>query len=361
MAYPATLDVLTDPAGSAMMNDPALLHSVVEKKQNDAIEAVQTALGLNPQGGSLTVAARLTAIESSVTGKLDASQKAAASGVASLDASSMLVQNVDAGKMTSGTLVLARIPLLPASKIDTAGGAFNVAQIPNLDAAKTTTGVFATARIPGLNASWITAGTIDAARLPSSVTSNANSKVVADVAARDAILLADRVDGMIVTVRNPYTQYTWRADSSVWRQTGQPGAIDEPPTEDAEGTDLTTGTTTFAAGAPGLSKVFTAPQSGMVYITASAHMVIATGTGNGYFAPEVRTGAVVGSGSVIRAANTDEGVAVGGVLNARANSSSRILQTGLTPGSQYHVRTMFLVTAGTLTIFYRRLLVEAVH
>lgn len=62
------------------------------------------------------------------TSYIPTSQKAAASGVASLDVNSKLVQNVDAAKINSGTLDADRIPSLDASKIAT--GTINIDRLP---------------------------------------------------------------------------------------------------------------------------------------------------------------------------------------------------------------------------------------
>jgi len=95
---------------------------------------------------------------------LPLSQKAAPSGVASLDGSSKLVQDVDAAKVASGVLAVARIPDLDAAKVTS--GVLAVARIPDLDAAKIVTGVFAAARIPDLDAGKITSGVLGTARIP---------------------------------------------------------------------------------------------------------------------------------------------------------------------------------------------------
>ncbi len=67
---------------------------------------------------------------------IDASSVGAASGVASLDGSTLVpvaqVPSLPASKITSGTLNTAQIPSLPASQITS--GTFNTAQIPDLSA-----------------------------------------------------------------------------------------------------------------------------------------------------------------------------------------------------------------------------------
>jgi len=99
---------------------------------------------------------------------LDNSKLGVANGVAQLDASALLptaqIPNIDAGKITSGTLADARIPSLNASKIN--AGTFAAAQIPALDAGKITTGALGVDRIPSLDAGKITTGTLGSDRIP---------------------------------------------------------------------------------------------------------------------------------------------------------------------------------------------------
>ena len=63
------------------------------------------------------------------------------------------IPSLDAAKVTTGILAVARIPTLTADKI------------PSLDAGKITTGVLTAARIPALDASAITTGTLSADRI----------------------------------------------------------------------------------------------------------------------------------------------------------------------------------------------------
>ncbi|MFZ4576323.1 MAG: beta-propeller fold lactonase family protein, partial [Phycisphaerales bacterium] len=67
----------------------------------------------------------------------------AASSLAGVNGSGL--ENLDASKITTGTLAAAQIPNLDASKITT--GTLATAQIPNLDASKITTGTLADARL----------------------------------------------------------------------------------------------------------------------------------------------------------------------------------------------------------------------
>lgn len=217
--YPGAIDNFNDPTGVNNLSDAPVLHHSQHADVNRAINAIETELGINPSSTAATVAARLDAIDTLIGTKANSSLLNQPSGIATTDAGNRLVQNVDAAKIDSGTINVLRIPNLSGAKIlgPTSGGAkVAVDAIPNLDAVQTTTGSFATARIPNLDAAKITTGTIDAARLPSSVTANANVRVVADIAARDAIPLPDRADGMLVWVTSVSVMYKWRSSGSAW-------------------------------------------------------------------------------------------------------------------------------------------------
>jgi hypothetical protein len=207
--YPGAIDVLSNPAPTDNLDTAAVTHSAQHQNSNDAIEAIEATLGINPQGDELTVAERLAQIIADLSVMLPSTSAGAPGGIATLDVNSFLQQNVDASKVASGTLDAARIPGLPASKITS--GTFDTARIPSLDASKVNTGTFAAARIPNLPASVITSGTLDPARVPSAP---ANALTVADITARDA--LSNKVDGQYVFVKNPASMWMWNATSLKW-------------------------------------------------------------------------------------------------------------------------------------------------
>jgi filamentous hemagglutinin len=67
--YPGALDSFVNPTATDTLDSATVPHAAQHDNINDAMSAVQVTLGVNPQGGSATVVARLTAIEGSVSGK----------------------------------------------------------------------------------------------------------------------------------------------------------------------------------------------------------------------------------------------------------------------------------------------------
>lgn len=59
--YPGALDALANPAGTDGQNAPG--HAAQHANANDALEAIQAALGIDPQGSDADVAERITTLE----------------------------------------------------------------------------------------------------------------------------------------------------------------------------------------------------------------------------------------------------------------------------------------------------------
>jgi hypothetical protein len=74
------------------------------------------------------------------------------------------IPNLDADKITSGTLNANRIPDLDSDKITS--GTLNISRIPDLDADKITSGTLDAARIPSLSANIITTDIFNVALIP---------------------------------------------------------------------------------------------------------------------------------------------------------------------------------------------------
>jgi len=67
--YPSALDSFVNPTATDALDSATVPHAAQHDNINDAMAAVQVTLGVNPQGGSATVVARLTALDSTVAGK----------------------------------------------------------------------------------------------------------------------------------------------------------------------------------------------------------------------------------------------------------------------------------------------------
>jgi hypothetical protein len=67
--YPAALDILINPTSSDPLNSATVPHHQQHANANDAIEAIQTVIGLNPAGSHLTVKDRIIAAESAISGQ----------------------------------------------------------------------------------------------------------------------------------------------------------------------------------------------------------------------------------------------------------------------------------------------------
>jgi hypothetical protein len=61
--YPNSLDVLQNPAATDTLNSGTVPHHLQHANVNDAIEAVQTVLGVLPAGSYLTIKDRIAASE----------------------------------------------------------------------------------------------------------------------------------------------------------------------------------------------------------------------------------------------------------------------------------------------------------
>lgn len=61
--YPNSLDILINPSPTDTLNSGVVPHAQQHANINDAMEAVQTILGVNPSGSYLTVKDRIAASE----------------------------------------------------------------------------------------------------------------------------------------------------------------------------------------------------------------------------------------------------------------------------------------------------------
>lgn len=127
------------------------------------------------------------------------------------------------------------------------------------------------------------------------------------------------------------------------------------------GTQSTTGTTTSTSytatltGGTACSAVFTASASGKTLVLNNCEC-LNSGGGFSVCTIQVRTGAVVGTGTIVLTAADTEGIVNTGTSSNRVGIS-RLLE-GLTPAAQYNVQQLFKVQSGTGT-FLRKHLIAA--
>lgn len=64
--YPSALDNFTNPTANDRLDSNTVPHHQQHSDLNDAVEAIQTVIGLNPAGSHLTVKDRIVSLESNV-------------------------------------------------------------------------------------------------------------------------------------------------------------------------------------------------------------------------------------------------------------------------------------------------------
>ena len=125
-------------------------------------------------------------------------------------------------------------------------------------------------------------------------------------------------------------------------------ALDTPPTvADTQSATVTTTSTAYTTSGTDCAVVWVAPTTGRVLIHTAARMVNSSTTSGSLIAPETRTGAVIGSGTVVQAPVDALGTSHYG--NTFARSGTVTLLSGLTPGATYHTRLLMRTSVGTDT------------
>jgi hypothetical protein len=129
-----------------------------------------------------------------------------------------------------------------------------------------------------------------------------------------------------------------------------------PPAHDAEAGSYTFTITTWGTATTGgtyadCADVFTAPTSGRVLILFGGHLLNSTTAGT-QLSPQVREGAVVGSGTEVAAPTVDEMVQVQGTSGHRIGQHRFV--DGLTPGDDYNVRLLHQVSSASTGTALRR-------
>ncbi len=103
--YPSALDSLSNPGPTD--NLATVSHSAQHANANDAIEAIQTALGTNPQGGSASVKARLDTMDTAAASYVSGPVSSGAYRIATFSGTTgKIVQDSGAGIDVSGNLTL---------------------------------------------------------------------------------------------------------------------------------------------------------------------------------------------------------------------------------------------------------------
>jgi hypothetical protein len=137
-----------------------------------------------------------------------------------------------------------------------------------------------------------------------------------------------------------------------------------PTVSDTEADGFTFNATTFGEDVDSGTYVvcgvsFVAPYSGRVIIHTVARVGNNTAGAGTEVAPVVRTDGVVGSGTTIVAASSDNAVRSAGTTSTtQMRAGSPLLVPGLTPGDTYNVRLEHRVSGGIGTVGLRHVVVS---
>lgn len=141
-SYPASFDVFADPIASTPMNDSSRAHAALHVKLADAIEALQSTIGMNPQGAHANVVTRLNATAplihshavADVTGLQAALDGKAASGHTHTIANVSGLQAALDGKSSLGNTTPAALGVAAVGSASTAARSDHVHALPTLSA-----------------------------------------------------------------------------------------------------------------------------------------------------------------------------------------------------------------------------------
>lgn len=98
--YPGAIDNLSNPDGTDPLSNPA--HAEQHSDANDAIEAIENTLGVNPQGVYLTVAARMTDVDSAAA---SAATSASAAAISASIASLASIESASAANLSEAAFL----------------------------------------------------------------------------------------------------------------------------------------------------------------------------------------------------------------------------------------------------------------
>lgn len=167
------------------------------------------------------------------------------------------------------------------------------------------------------------------------------------------------------TTKNYVRGWGTGPDWTPWVETSNVATLLPEPLMAQTLTAISAFSTSFAAGATVNGGTFVAPPSGKVYVTVSGRLECSADTHNSFLSWEMRTGATVGSGTILVAATIDRAVIAGQAVTpgaeAIASGGPRSLVVGLTAGASHNIRTMHMATlAAAGTAYSRRVVVEPV-
>lgn len=120
-------------------------------------------------------------------------------------------------------------------------------------------------------------------------------------------------------------------------------------------TTLATGSTSYVDLATTCGIDFIGPASGNAMILWRSYMENSTVGSGCLCAPEIRTGAAIGSGDPVLLANDNRSLLQTGVEQIAAGSMFTVF--GFTPGEAYNVRLLHRATANTATFGWREVIV----
>jgi hypothetical protein len=132
-----------------------------------------------------------------------------------------------------------------------------------------------------------------------------------------------------------------------------PGTLSH--TQDTPGTTTSTTFTATLTGGTACSLVFTAPASGKILAHNTARLLNSTADGYALCSIQIRTGAVVGSGTLVVTAADTESIRT---QDKDVCSSRPRWLTGLTAGSSYNAQQLFRCVTGTATFADKNLIVH---
>ena len=224
-AFPGGLDNFTNPTASDTLDSATVPHADQHANVNDAIEAVQSTLGTNPQGSSATVKARLDALDTTVAGKASTTH-AATHGAAGSDpvtvassqvtglATSATTDTTNASNITSGTLAAARVATLNQNTTGTAA---------SLSSALSTTlgGTGVTTGLTVLDGANISNGTVTNSKIASAGLdqSSLNGVAITAWAASTSYTKGDLVEYLGMAYRRISTGTSGSSfDPTMWQQ-----------------------------------------------------------------------------------------------------------------------------------------------